>query len=132
MKWKGELAVGKQVSAVIPGWLAAKHRQLAGDDKFDFAKPLDPVPSNARNMSGALFRNQGKEKDIQPDYNGDVTIAGTKYRLAGWLKTGKNGKFLSLAVSEHRGSNYLFWLGHKQNKTRHLTRIKMGEIYSLI
>jgi hypothetical protein len=53
-------------------------------------------------MSGALFRNQRKEKNTQPDYNGDVTIAGTKYRLSGWIKEGKNGKFLRLVVSDER------------------------------
>jgi hypothetical protein len=106
IKWQGELAAGKQVGAVIPGWLAEKHRQLVGDEKFDtareVAKPLGSAPSAGRDMSGALFRNKLKEKDAQPDYNGDVTIAGVKYRLAGWLKDGKNGKFMRLAVSDEK------------------------------
>jgi hypothetical protein len=106
VKWHTELAAGKTVSATIPAWLAEKHRQLVGDEKFDaareVAKPLGSAPTNARDMSGALFRNQRKEKDAQPDYNGDVTIAGVKYRLAGWLKDGKNGKFLRLSVSDEK------------------------------
>jgi hypothetical protein len=96
VKWQGELATGKPVSATIPEWLASKHRQLVGDEKFDAAKevarPLSNTQSSGRDMSGALFRNQRKDKDSQPDYNGDVMIGGTKYRLAGWLKEGKNGK----------------------------------------
>jgi uncharacterized protein (DUF736 family) len=48
--------------------------------------------------SGALFRNTKKTEDKQPDYRGNVKIGGNLYTLAGWLKDGKNGKFLSLKV----------------------------------
>ena len=112
VKWHQPLKTGQKVSATIPGWLAEKHRQLVGDDAFEeakrrketdvareIAKPLGPIP-NARDMSGVLFRNQRKEKDSQPDYNGGVMIPGVNYRLAGWLKDGKTGKFLRLAVSD--------------------------------
>ncbi len=54
-----------------------------------------------RDNSGALFRNDRKEKETQPDYDGYIVIAGRKYRLAAWIKTGKSGtKFMSLAVEE--------------------------------
>jgi hypothetical protein len=50
---------------------------------------------------GALFRNLKKESERHPDYRGDVTVNGTKYALAAWLKTDKNGhKYMSLALSE--------------------------------
>ena len=52
--------------------------------------------------SGALFINDRKEKDNQPDYTGNVVINGEKKRLAGWKKTVKSDPsktFLSLAIS---------------------------------
>ena len=33
-----------------------------------------------------------------PDYKGSLTIGGVEYRLSGWIKDGKHGKFLSLSV----------------------------------
>tara|TARA_R100001594_G_scaffold105086_1_gene139717 strand:+ start:146 stop:400 length:255 start_codon:yes stop_codon:yes gene_type:complete len=55
--------------------------------------------------SGALFINDRKEKDNQPDYTGNIVINGEKKRLAGWKKTSKSDPtktFLSLAVSEYQ------------------------------
>lgn len=49
---------------------------------------------------GVLFREQEKKSDKSPDYTGKVDVDGKEYRLAGWIKDGKRGKFLSLAVSE--------------------------------
>ena len=48
--------------------------------------------------AGALFKNDRKEKPSQPDYRGDVTILGEKYLLAGWIKQGKKGKYLSIVA----------------------------------
>ena len=54
-----------------------------------------------RDMSGVLFRDHDKKSERAPDYTGTAMIAGTAYRIAGWIKTAKNGrKFFSLAFSE--------------------------------
>ena len=52
------------------------------------------------NMSGILFKNDKATNDRAPGYTGKVNINGKDYRLAAWIKEGKNGKFFSLKVSE--------------------------------
>jgi len=42
--------------------------------------------------SGALFRNDRKETDKQPDYTGECRIEGVEYRLSAWVNESKNGK----------------------------------------
>ena len=58
------------------------------------------MPDKTYDMSGALFKNRDKQEgDNRPHYRGDITISGTRYRLAAWLKEGRAGKFLSIAAS---------------------------------
>lgn len=62
---------------------------------------------------GALFKNDRKQKPTHPDYRGNFTLTrdlleaytkamGTsgelKVNMAAWLKDGKSGKFLSMAI----------------------------------
>ena len=50
--------------------------------------------------TGVLFKNNKKTDDKQPDYTGNILVGTTEMRLAGWIKEGKTGKFLSLKISE--------------------------------
>lgn len=47
---------------------------------------------------GVLFKNDDKEKDTHPDYKGNINVGGTDYWLSAWIKDGKKGKFMSLAI----------------------------------
>lgn len=48
--------------------------------------------------SGALFKNDRKEKETHPDYRGDCKIDGVDYWISAWVKEGKRGKFFSLSI----------------------------------
>ena len=52
-----------------------------------------------RDNSGVLFKNDSKSNDSHPDYKGSIMVAGTEYWLSAWVKQGKNGKFMGLAMS---------------------------------
>lgn len=48
---------------------------------------------------GSMFRADKQGSDRAPDYEGKANIGGTFYRIAGWIKEGKEGrKWLSLNI----------------------------------
>ena len=57
-----------------------------------------------KDMSGSLFKNDKGENPARPDYRGDIFINGQVYKLAAWIKTGREGtklagqKYMSLSV----------------------------------
>ena len=53
-----------------------------------------------KDNSGALFKNDRREKETHPHYKGDIRIDGRDYWLSAWLKESKTGtKFMSLSVT---------------------------------
>lgn len=50
-----------------------------------------------REGSGSLFKNDKKEAGTkQPDYRGTIMLGGVVYEIAGWIKSGAKGSFLSI------------------------------------
>ena len=47
-------------------------------------------------MTGALFPNDKGDNPKRPDWRGDITINGVKYRVSGWIRAGKRGDFISM------------------------------------
>lgn len=60
---------------------------------------------NSKDNSGVLFKSDRKEKPTHPDYRGSITVEGKDYWISGWIKDGKNGKFMGLAVNP-KDENY--------------------------
>ena len=52
-----------------------------------------------RDNSGVLFKSDKKDNERAPDYKGNIMVDGNDYWLSAWIKEGKNGKFMGLAVS---------------------------------
>ncbi len=47
---------------------------------------------------GTLHRNDKGGVETRPDYRGELMLGGVLYEVAGWLKDGKAGKWMSLSV----------------------------------
>jgi hypothetical protein len=55
--------------------------------------------------SGSLFRNDRKQPgEKTPDYRGEIKLNGEIIKIAGWIREGQRGKFLSLKVD--LGANF--------------------------
>jgi hypothetical protein len=54
---------------------------------------------NQRDNSGVLFKSDKIENERSPQYKGNITVEGKDYWISAWVKEGKSGKFMGLAVS---------------------------------
>ena len=54
---------------------------------------------NRKDNSGVLFKNDKTDNDRAPQYKGNITVDGKDYWLSAWVKEGKSGKFMGLAVA---------------------------------
>lgn len=54
-----------------------------------------------KNGTGALFLNQKKVKENQPDYTGTITINNEQKQISAWIKVSQSGnKYISVSISE--------------------------------
>ena len=54
----------------------------------------------SKENSGALFKNNDKKKETQPDFRGNITIDGKDYQLSAWKRISKAGvSYISLQAS---------------------------------
>jgi hypothetical protein len=52
-----------------------------------------------RDNSGVLFKSDNRDNERAPHYKGNITVNGQDFWLSAWIKEGKSGKFMGLAVS---------------------------------
>ena len=48
--------------------------------------------------TGILFKNDVGDNPKRPAYKGKLDVGGVEYKLAGWIREGKSGKFISLKI----------------------------------
>ena len=52
------------------------------------------------NNTGALFKNERKQTEKHPDYNGSCEINGVEMWMSSWIKTSNKGqKFMSFSFN---------------------------------
>jgi len=59
-----------------------------------------------RPNSGTLFKNDKQGNDKAPDYKGDLCLpTGEVIKIAGWIKQGAKGPFMSLSIDKPRAAS---------------------------
>lgn len=59
------------------------------------------MESKNKNNSGAIFKNNNKTKDTQPDYKGTVNVNGKDMEISLWFKESQKGtKYFSASFQE--------------------------------
>ena len=58
------------------------------------------MPYETKPGQGALFKNDKKGNEKAPDYRGSANINGVTFDIAGWIKKGAKGNYMSLSVKE--------------------------------
>ncbi len=59
-----------------------------------------------KDNSGALFKNDKKQHENQPDYNGQCTIGGIDFWMSAWLKEAQSGrKYMSFSFTPKQASS---------------------------
>jgi hypothetical protein len=53
-----------------------------------------------KDFTGALFKNEKREKDTHPHATGSALIDGVEYWVSAWTKDGKSGKYQSLSFKK--------------------------------
>lgn len=53
-----------------------------------------------RDNSGALFKNERREKETQPHARGEAMIDGVLYQISAWTKDGDKGRWQSLSFTK--------------------------------
>lgn len=48
--------------------------------------------------TGILFKNDVGDNPKRPAYKGKIDVGGVEYKLAGWIREGKAGKFISIKI----------------------------------
>jgi len=67
-----------------------------------------------KDNTGAIFKNDYKEKETQPDYKGKAMVDGKEKEVALWLNESKNGKkYFSVKFSEPYQAEVEAGHGHK-------------------
>jgi uncharacterized protein (DUF736 family) len=53
-----------------------------------------------KNQKGTLFKNNRKESENQPDYNGNAKVGDVEYSLSAWInESAKGNKYLSISFT---------------------------------
>jgi len=99
-----------KVDKVVP-MVRAKSSTASSTPKGFIRLSISLIENGSRTyFNGALFKNERKESDKQPDMQGSINLdnqpGGPKLRLAAWKKTGdKAGDYLSIAIQEYQSKD---------------------------